>query len=164
MLLNCGAGEQCLLYSKGPVSPKGNQPWLFIGRTDAEVEASILWPLDVKSQLIGKDSDAGKDWEEKGMTEDEIVWWYHWLNGHEFKQTPGDCEGQGSLGCYSPWHHRVGPWATEQQQTEMSYHAMKRHGGTLNAYYQMKETNVKSYILCNSNPMTFWKTQKLWTQ
>ena len=68
-----------------PVSLKGNQPWIFIGRTDAEAEAPILWPPDVKSQLTGKDPDAGKDWrqEEKGMTEDEIVGWHHWLNGHE---------------------------------------------------------------------------------
>ena len=86
-----------------PVNPKGNQSWIFIGRTDAE--APILWPPDVKSQLIGKGPDARKDWrqEEKGMTEDEMVGWNHWLNGHEFKQTPGDSAGQGSLECCSPW-------------------------------------------------------------
>ena len=91
-----------------PVNPKGNQPWIFIGRTDAEAEAPILWPLDVKSWLIGKDSDAGKDWEqeEKGMTEDEMVGWHHQLNEHEFEQTPGDSEGQGSLACCSPWGHK----------------------------------------------------------
>ena len=68
-----------------PVNPKGNQPWIFIGRTDAEAEAPILWPPDVKSQIIGKEPDAGKDWrqEEKGTTEDEMVGWYHRLNGHE---------------------------------------------------------------------------------
>ena len=78
-----------------PVYPKGNQSWIFIGRTDAEAEAPILWPPDVKSQLIGKDPDAGKDWgkEEKGATEDETVGWPHWLNGHEFEQNPGDSEG-----------------------------------------------------------------------
>ena len=67
------------------VHPKGNQSWIFIGRTDAEAEALILWPPDVKSWLTGKDLDTGKDWgqEEKGMTEDEMVGWYHWLNGHE---------------------------------------------------------------------------------
>ena len=86
-----------------PVNSKGNQPWIFIGKTD--VEAPILWPSDVKSQLIGKDPDAGKDWgqEEKGSTEDEIVGRHHWLNGHEFEQTPGDSEGQGSLAYCSPW-------------------------------------------------------------
>ena len=70
-----------------PVHPKGNQPWIVIGRTDAEAEAPILWPLDVKSQFIGKDPDVGKDWgqEEKGTTEDEMVGWHHWLNEHEFE-------------------------------------------------------------------------------
>ena len=68
-----------------PVQPKGNQPWIFIGRTDADAETLILWPPDGKNQLIGKDSDAEKDWrqEEKGKTEDEIVGWHHWLFGHE---------------------------------------------------------------------------------
>jgi len=79
------------------VNPKGNQPWKFIGRTDAEAEAqaSILWPPDVKSQLTGKDPDAGKDWrqEEKGTTEDEMVGWQHRLNRHELGQTPGDSGG-----------------------------------------------------------------------
>ena len=70
-----------------PVHPKGDQSWIFTGRTDAEAEAPILWPADAKSWLIWKDPDAGKDWrrEEKGMTEDEMVWWRHRLNGHEFE-------------------------------------------------------------------------------
>ena len=81
------------------VNPKGNQPWIFIGRTDTEPEAPMLWPPDAKSRVIGKDPDAGKDWrqEETGMTEVEMVRWHHWLNGHEFEQTPGDREGQGRL-------------------------------------------------------------------
>ena len=85
------------------VHPKGNQSWIFIGRTDAE--APILWPSDAKNWLIWKDPDAGKDWwqEEKGITEDEMVGWHHRLNGHEFEQTPGVGDGQGSLVCYSPW-------------------------------------------------------------
>ena len=84
-----------------PVNPKGNQSWIFIGRTDAETEALILWPPDGKSRLIGKDPDAGKDWrqEEKRTTEDQMVIRHHWLNGHEFVQTSGDSEGQGSLVC-----------------------------------------------------------------
>ena len=70
-----------------PVHPKGDQSWIFIGRTDAEAEAPILWPPDVKNWLIGKDPDAGKDWrwEEKGMTDDEMVKWHHRLNGYEFE-------------------------------------------------------------------------------
>ena len=88
-----------------PVYPKGNQSWIFIGRTDAEAEAPILWPPDSKSWLIWKDLDAGKDWgqEEKGTTEDEMVGWHHWLDGHEFEQAPGIGDGQGGLVCYSPW-------------------------------------------------------------
>ena len=88
-----------------PVSPKGNQCWIFIGRTDAKAEASIHWPPDGKSQLISKDLDAGKDWrqEVKGVTEDEMVRWHHRLNGHEFEQTLGDSEGQISLAYCSPW-------------------------------------------------------------
>ena len=88
-----------------PVNPKGNHSWIFIGRTD--IEAPLLWPPDVKSQLIGKDPEAGKDWwqEEKGTTEDEMVGWHHWLNGHEFAQTLGDGEEQRSLVCCSPWDH-----------------------------------------------------------
>ena len=87
------------------VSPKGDQSWIFIGRTNAEAEAPVHRPPDVKSQLIGKDLDAGKDWgqEEKGVTEDEMVGWHHWLNGHEFEQILWDGEGQGSLACCSPW-------------------------------------------------------------
>ena len=89
-----------------PVNLKGNTPWIFIGRTDAEAEAPILWPPDAKSQLTGKDPDAGKDWgqEEKGqqrMVEDEMVDWHHWLSVYESEKTPGDGEGQGSLTCYS---------------------------------------------------------------
>ena len=90
------------------VNPKGNQPWIFIGRTDAEAEAPILWPPDTKSQFTGKTPDAGKDWrqEEKGMTEDEMVEWHHWFNGHEFEQAPGDSGGQRSLVCCRPWGHK----------------------------------------------------------
>ena len=90
------------------VNPKGNQPWIFTGRTDAEAEAPILWSPDAKSWLTGKDPDAGKDWrqEEKGATEDEMVGWHHRLDGHGFEQTPGDSEGQRSLACCSPWRHK----------------------------------------------------------
>ena len=86
-----------------PVNPKGNQPWIYTGRTDAKADAPILWPPDAKSLLIGKDPDAGKEWgqEEKGMTEDEMVGWHHWLNGHESEQALGDSEGQGSMACCS---------------------------------------------------------------
>ena len=87
-----------------PVHPKGNQSWIFIGSSDVEAETPIFWPADVKSWLIWKDLDAGKDWgqEEKGMTEDEMVGWHQWLNGHKFEQTLEDSEGQRSLAWCGP--------------------------------------------------------------
>ena len=90
-----------------PVHPKGDQSWVFIGRTDAEAETPVLWPPHAKSWLIRKDSDAGKDWgQEKGTPEDEMVGWHHWLNGHEFEQALGVGDGQGSLACWNPWGHK----------------------------------------------------------
>ena len=88
-----------------PVNPKGNQSWILIGRTDAEAETPVLWPPDAKNWLIGKDADAGKDWrqEEKGTTEDEMIGCHHRLNGHEFEQTLGVGDGQGSLVSCSLW-------------------------------------------------------------
>ena len=92
-----------------PVRPKGNQPWIWAGRTGAETEAPIFWPPDVKSRLNGKDFDAGKGWgqEEKRAIEDEMVGCHHWLSGHEFEQSLGDCEEQGSWVCCSPWGHKA---------------------------------------------------------
>jgi len=108
-VLNCGVGEDSW-ESLGckeiqPVRPKGDQSWVFIGRTDAEAETPILWPPDAKSWLIGKDPDAGRDWgqEEKGATEDEMAGWHHWLDGHEFEWTPGVGDGQGGLVCWDSW-------------------------------------------------------------
>ena len=102
---NFGAGEDSWesLGLHKLVNPKGNQPWILIGRTDAE--APILWPSDLKIWLIGKDPDAGKDWrkKEKWVTEHEMAVWHHWLNGHEFEQSLRDSEGQGSLAGCSPW-------------------------------------------------------------
>ena len=115
MVLNYGAGEDSWAFlglkpvkEIKPVNPKGNQPWMFIGRNDAEVEAPVLWLPDTKIWLFRKDSDAGKNWwqEDKGVTENEMVGWYHQLNGHEFEQAPGDGEGQESLACCSPWGHK----------------------------------------------------------
>ena len=90
------------------IHPKGNQSWIFIGRTDAETEAPILWPPDATNWLLGKDPDAGKDWrqEKKVTTEDEMVGWHHWLDGHESEQDLGGGDGQGSQRCCSPWGHK----------------------------------------------------------
>ena len=113
-----------------PVILKGNQPWIFIGRTDAEAEAPILWPPDEKSWLIGKDPDAGKDWrqEEKGMTEDEMVGWHLWLR-HEFEQAPRVGDGQGSLACCSPWGHK------ESDTTEQLNNTIQQKSNTLRPYH-----------------------------
>ena len=127
MLLNCGVLESPLDCKEiKPVHPKENQSWIFSGRTDAEAEAPILWPLDAKNLLIGKDPDAGKDWsgEEKGMTEDEMVGWYHWLYGHEFEQALGVGDGLGSL-LQSMGSQRVRhDWVTELNWTEQPHQSV----------------------------------------
>ena len=117
----CGVGPSCsmLLISFMEESPldfkeirsvhsEGDQPWDFFGRNDAKAETPALWPPRVKSWLIGKDSDAGRDWgqEEKGMTEDEMAGWHHWLDGRESERTPGVGDGQGSLACCDSWAHK----------------------------------------------------------
>ena len=121
---NCGvedSWESLRLQEIKPVDPKGNQSWIFIGRTDAEAETPILWPTDVKNWVIGKDPDVGKDWnqEEKGMTKDEMVGWHHQLDAHEFKPALGFGEGQGSLVCCGALGCRVRHyWATELNWTD----------------------------------------------
>ena len=112
-----------------PVYHKGNQSWIFIGRTFAEAETPILWPPDVKKWLIGKDPNAGKDWrlEEKGTTEDERAGWHHRLDGREFEWTLGVGDGQGGLACCNSWSHRetwLSDW-TELNWTELRQHCTK---------------------------------------
>ena len=139
MLLNCSVGEDSWesLGLKGDkqLHPKGNEPRIFIGRSDAEAEAPILWPPDAKNWLIGKDPDAGKDWrqEEKGMTKDEMVGWHHWRNGREFEQAPGVGVGQGSLACCSPWGPKesdMTEWlnGTESLTLPLAWHNAQHRG------------------------------------
>ena len=106
-----------------PVHPKGDQSWVFIGRTDAEAETPILWPPDVKNWLIGKDPDVGRDWvqEEKRTTEDEMVGWHHWLNGHEFGWTPGVGDGQGGLACCNSRGHKELDTTEQLNWTELNW-------------------------------------------
>ena len=105
---------------------KGDHPWVFFGRSDAKAETPVLWPPHAKSWLIGKDSDAGRNWgqEEKGMTEDEMAGWHHRLNGREFEWTPGDGDGQGGLGAVIHWvaESNTTEWLnwTELNWTEIS--------------------------------------------
>ena len=110
-----------------PVHSKGDQSWVFIGRTDVEVETPILWPPDAKNGLIWKDPDAGKDWgqEEKGTTEDEMVGWHHWHNGHGFGWTPGVGDGQGGLVCYGSWG-RSQKWVSDW--TELNIGILEYYG------------------------------------
>ena len=109
MLLNCGVGEHSWeslgLQGDQPVHSKGDQSWVFLGRSDAKAETPVLWPPHVKSWLIGKDSDAGRDrgQEEKGRTEDEMAGWHHQLKGCEFEWTPGVGDGQGGVACCDSW-------------------------------------------------------------
>ena len=105
-----------------PVYPKGDQSWVFIGRSDVEAETSILWPPDAKSWLIWNDPHAGKDWgqEEKGLTEDEMAGWHHWLNGHEFGWALGVGVGQGGLACCSSWGRKES-WTQLSCWTELNW-------------------------------------------
>ena len=104
------------------IHPK-DQSWVFIGRTDAKAETPVLWPLHVKSWLIGKDSDAGRDWgqEEKGTTEDEMAGWHHRLDRHESEWTPGDGDGQGGLACCGPWGHKELDTTEQLNWTELNW-------------------------------------------
>ena len=118
-------GSVLFLYTSTytqPVNPKGNQHWIFLGRTDAEAEAQTLWSPSAKSWLTGKDLNAGKDWgQEKKAMGDEMVGWHHQLNGNESEQTQGDSEGQWSLACCSPWGH------TELDMTERLNNSKNAH-------------------------------------
>ena len=117
---------------------KKHQPWIFIRKTDAEAETPVLWPCDVKSQLFGKDSDAGKDWrQEKRTTEDEMVGRHHQFNGHEFEQPPRDGEGQGSLACCSPWGY---------EESDMTWQ--------MNSNTELNHLRIKSSA--NWNPFQFY--------
>ena len=104
-----------------PVHSKGNQSWVFIGRNDAKAETPILWPPHAKSWLIGKDSDAGRDWEqeETGTTEGEMAGWHHWLDGHEFEWTQGIGDGQGGLACWDSWGRKESDMTERLNWTEL---------------------------------------------
>ena len=104
-----------------PVHPKGDQSWVFVGRTDVEAENPILWPPHAKSWLIGKDSDAGRDWgqEEKGTTEEEMAGWHHWFDRHELGLTPGVGDGQGGLECCNSWHRKESDTTERLNWTEL---------------------------------------------
>ena len=176
MLLNYSVGEDSW-ESFGqqeiqPVHPKGNQSWVFIGRTDVEAETPIFWPPGAKSWLIRKEPKAGKDWrqEEKGTTEDKMVGWHNQLNGHEFELAPGVGDGQGSLVCCSPWGRsqtQLSDW------TELNYlicycsqMAKSFESALHRAYYIVKNqkisTVVQSLLLLYSLPADVKLETHLW--
>ena len=128
------------------VNTKGNQFWMFIGRTDAEAETPVLWPPDAKNWLIGKDLDAGKDWtqEEKRTTGDEMVGWHHRINGHGFEWTPGVGDAQGGLECCSPWGRKELDTNERLNWTELIY----RQSYTW--------TYIIMYVKGSSPPLTHW--------
>ena len=107
-----------------PVHSEGDQPWVFFGRNDAKPETPVLWLPHVKSWFIGKDSDAGRDWEleEKGTTEDEMVGWHHWFDGLESEWTPGVGDGQGGLACCDSWGHKESDTTERLNWTELYAH------------------------------------------
>ena len=156
MLLNCGVGEdfESPLDCKEiqPVHPKGNQSWIFIGRTDAE--ASILWPPDTKSQLIGKDSDAGKDWrqEEKGMTEDEMVGWLS-------QQALGD--GEGPVAWYATVHGvaKSQTWLSNWTTTTLYLRKLKGSKNQEAMWHALAHTRAglrtKAYSVCIAQSLSF---------
>ena len=127
-----------------PVYPKGDQSWVFIGRTDAEAETPILWPPDAKSWLIWKNPDAEKDWgqDEKGMTEDEMVGWHHRLNGHGFGWTPGVGDGQGGLACCSSWGHKESDTTEWLNWTELTLWSSEIYPRDQGFFYILKSFNV----------------------
>ena len=116
-----------------PVHPKGDQSWVFIGRTDVEAESPVLWPPHAKSWLTGKDPDVGRDWgqEEKGMTEDEMAGWHHWLNAHGCGYTPRVGDGQGGLACCGSWGRRESDTTERLNWTELKW----RNKGCLQYMY-----------------------------
>ena len=124
MLLNCGTLESPLDCKEiQPVHSKGYQSWVFIGRTDVEAETPVLWPPDMKSWLIWKDPDAGRDWEqeEKGTPEDEMAGSHHWLDGHESEWTPGVGDGQGGLACCGSQGHKESDMTEWLNWTELPF-------------------------------------------
>ena len=135
-----------------PVHPKGDQSWVFIRRTDAEAETPILWPPHAKSWLIGKDSDAGRDWgqEEKGTTENEMAGWHHWLHGCESEWTPGVGDGQGGLACCDSRGRKESghDWATELNWTDTAKKMLAQRAYVISVgKWWKQDLNSKTQVL-----------------
>ena len=148
---------ESLLNFKGiqPLNPKGNQPWLSIGRTDAEAETWILWPPDMKSQFFRKDPDTGKDWgqEEKGTADNEVVGWHHWLNGQRFGWTPGDGDGQGGLVWCGSWGCKESD-TTKRLNWTMAQNVM--HPGKSSMWAEKSVYSAVWWHTCSLHLVNWW--------
>ena len=144
--------ESPLDFKIKPVHPKGNQSWIFIGKTYAEAEAPILWLPDVKGRLSRKDPGVGKYWrqEEKGMIGNEMIGWHHQLNGHEFEQALRNGEGQGRLACCSQWGDK------ESDITEQLNQQLQQSSGTKTAYSNVEQTSFTSWAKPSNSLITIW--------
>ena len=141
------------------VYSEGDQPWDFFGRNDAKAETPILWPPHAKSWLIGKDSDAGRDWgqEEKGMTEDEMAGWHHWLDGHESGWTPGAGDGQGGLACCDSWGCKESDTTERLNWTELNWMEIY---GLKNLKYLLSSPLLKKFANCLFKTFSLHETWK----
>ena len=142
-----------------PVHPKGDQSWMFTGRTNAEAETSVLWPPYEKSWLTGKDPDAGRNWgqEEKGMTEDEMAGWHHRLNGHEFEWTMGVGDGQGGLACCDSWGRKELDTTEQLDWTELNW---TEAGGEMGEEWLMSTLFLFRGMKCLTSD--WWRSYSLW--
>ena len=139
--VNCGDLD---CKESQPVHSKGDQPWVLFGRNDAKAETPALWPPHVKSWLIGKDSDAGRNWgqEEKGMTEDEMAGWHHQLDGREFEWTPGVGDGQGGLACCNSWGRKESDTTEPLNWTELNWIVENKSPFQVYSFFSYQ------YVLC----------------
>ena len=140
-----------------PVHPKGDQSWVFIGRTDAEAQTPILWPPHVKSWLIGKDPDAGRDWgqEEKRTTEDKMAGWHLWLDGHEFGWTPDVGDGQGGLACCDSWARKESGTTEWLKWTELNSLFISRLLQSELVYSVERTSAIATFTICMLERMQY---------